>query len=163
SVQLQHYGDYQVLVSNDGGSVVSSNAALNVIFSAFIFGQPQNQTVFPETLVTLAVAASSSTTLHYQWRFNDGLIPNATNAAYLTHNVRPADEGDYPVLVTATVGPLPSQAAHLSVLTHPLFTLQPTNRTVSLGSLPTNVTFVALATSSTPITYQWQFNGTPLP
>src|SRR5262249_44742559 len=43
------------------------------------------------------------------------------------------------------------------------FSVQPTNRTVVLGTNATNVTLTALAASGTPIRYQWQFNGNPLP
>src|SRR5262249_4352195 len=77
-------------------------------------------------------------------------------------SVQPANAGDYSVQITDSVGTISSAVAHLTVLTHPVFTLQPTNRTIIVSSTPTNVTFATAAASSTPIRYQWLFNGRDL-
>jgi hypothetical protein len=45
----------------------------------------------------------------------------------------------------------------LTVLTHPLFTLQATNRTLIIPGSVSNVTLVSAAISTTPVRYQWRF------
>jgi len=109
------------------------------------------------------VLAFSTTPLRYQWRFNGTDIQAATNATFTIASVQPANDGQYSVAVTDAVGTGVSDAAHLTVLLHPIFTQQPTNRTIFLGTNATNITFSAASSSTTPVTYQWHFNGATVP
>jgi hypothetical protein len=63
--------------------------------------------------------------------------------------------------VTDSIGTVTSAVARLTVLLHPLFTLEPTNKVITYQP-PTNATFSAAATSSTPVHYQWVFNDAPI-
>lgn len=158
-------GDYRVVVYNRAGAAVSSNATITLLFPASIVSPPQGQAVFPRTNVTFRVTAWSDTPLTYQWRFNGHAIGDATNATYSITNVQPSDDGDYSVVVTDSVGPNVSAPARLTVFAHPVFTLQPTNRMVVVTNLSAtvNVTMSAAAVSSTPVRYQWLFNGELVP
>ena len=162
-VQQDDAGDYKVVVFNNAGSIVSSNATVTVITAASILVQPQSQTVFPLTSASFSVLAFSSTPLSYQWRFNGGNISGATNGSYNISSVQPSDDGQYSVLVTDAVGSTLSGAARLSVLLHPVWTVQPTNRTIIVGTGTTGATFTASANSTTPVKYQWRFSGANLP
>jgi len=64
------------------------------------------------------------------------------------------------VMVTNVYGSILSSNALLTVQAPPVFTTQPTNLTVSLG---TNAVFTVIATGSPPLIYQWYFNGTSGP
>src|SRR5262249_34049474 len=144
-------GSYSVVVFNGAGSAESTNATLTVLIPADILVQPANQMVFPLTNVTFSVFAISSPPLSYQWRFNGGVIAGANAASYTVNGVLPANSGDYSVDVTDAVGTIHSAAGHLTVITHPVFTLQATNRTVILPGPVSNVTMVVAAVSTTPL------------
>ncbi|HEY2951833.1 MAG TPA: lamin tail domain-containing protein, partial [Verrucomicrobiae bacterium] len=161
NVQSAQAGNYTVVVFNDAGSAASAVAHLTVVRPPTILTQPVNQSVFPGSNGTFSVTASGNGILRYQWRFNGTNIPGATAASYVVLNAQPVHEGDYTVMVTDGEGPALSAVARLTLVLHPIFTLQPTNRTaiVKLG-VPTNVTFSASAVSSTPVRYLWRFNGT---
>ena len=49
---------------------------------------------------------------------------------------------------------------NITPLLAPIITTQPTNQSAIPGQ---NVSFVTAASGSTPLRFQWQFNGTPLP
>jgi hypothetical protein len=163
SFQPENMGDYRVAVYNEYGSAVSSNATLSVVLPASILVGPQSQTVFPKTNASFSVLAFSASSLTYQWRHNSQDIPGANQSTYVIPSVEPADGGQYAVLVTDANGPLLSAPAQLTVTDHPLFSLQPTNRVLALGTNATSVTNVSAAYSTTPVRYQWLFNGTNLP
>lgn len=162
-VRRDSAGAYSVLVFNAAGSAESSSAVLTVLVAAVFITQPQSQAVFPFHNVTFSASASGSAGMSYQWRFNGADIPGATNTTYSITNVQAVHEGDYTVAVTDPVATIVSDPARLTVLLHPVFTLQPSNTFVRLGAAPTNATLFAQAVSSTPVRYQWLFNGTNLP
>ncbi len=159
SAKAADFGDYSVLVYNNAGSAVSSNFTVNVLFPPAILSQPSALTLFPLTPASFTVAAFSSNPLTYQWRFNGHDISGATNATFTIPSLQPADDGQYSVTVADPVGVVPSGAARLNVVLHPVFTLQPANRTVIINTNTANTMFTNFATSSTPITYQWRLYG----
>ena len=159
SVQLENNGDYKAVVFNDFGSDTSSNANLAVSVPPVIWQQPQSVSVWPLTNITFTVGAFSPTALSFQWSLNGTNIPGATNATYAIGSVQPNHAGDYVVRITDSVGPSYSTPAHLTVIAHPLFTLQPYSRVIVLTGSAVNVTNVAAAYSTTPVRYQWRFNG----
>ena len=162
SVTTADIGTYQVVVYNDYGSATSTNIDINVVMPAAILQQPVDVSLFPRNNAAFSVLAYSSSPLRYQWRFNGVDIPGATNSSYIRTNAQPADSGPYTVVVTDGVGPIISRPATLTVYSHPLFTVQPTNRVVALNTSTSlvTVTLTAAATSSTPVRYQWLFNNT---
>ena len=83
-------------------------------------------------------------------------------------NLRFADAGNYTVLVYNENGSLESDIATLTVLVPANILTQPTNRFVKIRPDPTaasatNAAFIIVATSTTPIRYQWRFNGADIP
>ncbi len=63
-----------------------------------------------------AVAASSSSPLTYQWRFNGGPIGGATNSSLVLPETQPAQAGSYSVIVSNTAGAVTSSNATLAVV-----------------------------------------------
>lgn len=122
--------------------------------------QPTSQTVTVGSSVTFTVAASGTTPLSYQWRFNGSNISGATSASYTITNVRTSNAGSYSAVVTNSVGSATSNAATLTVntaATAPSITTQPASQTVATGG---TATFSVVASGTAPLSYQWRFNGT---
>src|SRR5262249_38288369 len=129
-------GTYSVVVYNDYGSQVSSNAELGVILPAFIGGQPQNISLrgssnvvdygFTTNNATFNISAVSlNGTLRYQWRFNGIEIPGATSTTLTINNVNLSNDGVYDALVTDDINTTLSSPARLTVLVSPRFVVLP--------------------------------------
>jgi hypothetical protein len=96
----------------------------------------------------------------FQWRSNGVDLAGATGATFTLPNVQPVHDAQYSVRVTDARGSIFSAPARLTVYTAPLFSVQPSSRSVVQGN---NFTNVASAFSSTPVRYQWFFNEQSLP
>ena len=163
SVQTNDAATYSVAVTNTYGSVISSNAMLIVLSPPTITLQPTGRTNLAGTTATFTNGASGTLPLNYQWRksgsnMNDGgnVSGSATNILTLS-NVSDADAASYTVVVTNVVGSVTSSPAVLVLLDPPVILSQPTNLTVLRSS---NATFSVAAAGSSPLIYQWNFNGT---
>jgi len=159
ALTIAHAGDYRVIVANAAGSVTSLVATLIVQSPPFITAHPQPVTVVSNQSANFSVTAGGTPPLTYQWQFNGGNIPNATNDTLLLANVLPSQAGNYRAQVGNTAGATFSSNALLTVQVPAYFTVQPTNQNVLPG---TNVTLVAQATGAGTVRFQWRFNGTDL-
>jgi hypothetical protein len=133
-----------------------------------IVRQPQSQTNVVSFDVTLDMQAECPSPLHYQWLFNGAYLPGATQARLVLTNVQPAQAGRYVVVVWSDAGSVSSQPAVLALQIPAAILIQPTNVLVrikpdSLASPTTNAVFRVTASSSSPLRYQWWFNGAELP
>lgn len=78
--------------------------------------QPPSLTTVAGNNVTLSVVATAGTsTLSYQWRFNDAAISGATGATLTLNNVTAANAGIYTVVVSTEAGMVISNPATLTV------------------------------------------------
>jgi hypothetical protein len=130
--------------------------------------QPAGVSVVATREAMFSVAATGPEPIFYQWRRNGAPLPNANSSTLLLTHLRFTDAGNYTVLVFNENGSVESDIATLTVLVPANILAQPTNRFVKIrpdpGAAPqTNVAFVILATSTTPIRYQWRFNGAAIP
>jgi hypothetical protein len=143
-----------------GGTV--DIGAYEALFSGAptILMQPSSQTVYAGVEVGFTAAVSGALPLVWQWRFNEKPIPDATNSTLILKAVKPAQAGDYSVVVTNSLGSITSQVATLTIQnTAPLITANPNGQTVYAG---TNVSFSAAAVGSLPLSWQWYFEHTPV-
>jgi uncharacterized repeat protein (TIGR03803 family) len=124
SVSDSDTATYSVIVTNLAGSTTSSNATLTVIDPPVILAQPLGQRIILGGYVSFNVSASNLPPLHYQWRFNGGTIPNATNAIYAIQAVGASNAGNYSVVVTNLAGSAVSSNALLTVVVPPTLGLQ---------------------------------------
>lgn len=85
-----------------------------------IYGQPMSQAVLADFNATFVVRAGEPP-LMYQWRFNGGNVPGATNSACTIPNVQPANTGTYDVVVSNSSGSVTSPPATLSLAIAPDF------------------------------------------
>jgi hypothetical protein len=159
---------YAVVITNSLGSVTSSNAVLTVTnVPPAITVQPTNQTVEVGATATLAVTATGTEPLSYQWWLNEtnllvdgGQIEGATSNVLTISNVQLTNNGNYTVIVTNVAGSVTSSNAVLTVTNvPPAIVVQPTNQTVGVGS---TVILAVTATGTEPLSYQWQVDGTNL-
>ena len=155
---------YRVIVGNEVGSIVSSNAHFYFVTSPVIVSMtlPTNQVaIFQSNLVLSVVATAPGMNngfpLSYQWQFNGTNIAGANGASYTIHTTANSF-GTYSVLVSNAVGST-NAAWHVTVYNPSglLITQQPANQYQITGG---NVTFAGSGVSSNSVAYQWSFAGT---
>ncbi|MDQ6630777.1 MAG: PA14 domain-containing protein [Verrucomicrobiota bacterium] len=114
--QVANAGLYSVTISNSLGSVISSNALLDVRMT--IDTQPASQVVSVGDTVNFNVAVSGGTAIYgYQWKFNDADLSGATNSTLTINNAQVGNAGSYTVAIRDSVGQiLTSQVATLNVI-----------------------------------------------
>jgi hypothetical protein len=155
SLELEHDGFYDVIVSSPGGSVFSAVARLTVTAPPTILVAPADIEARGGSNVTLSVTAAGPGPLTYQWRFNGVDIAGATSRTLLLTNLQLEQTGQYQVFVSnpnATV----SAYAQLTVLVSPIFLLQPQSVTAFVGD---TVRFPVQTYGNTPMGYRWRRGG----
>ncbi len=157
--------NYNVVVSNDYGSVTSRLATLTVLISPTITSQPTNLFLPAGATAMFHVTATGSAPLTYNWQkgglnlANGGRISGATTPDMTITSIQASDVADYRCVVTNVVGIATSSNANLSLPTPPSFTQQPATQVVGVGA---STTFTVTATGSTPMNYQWYLNGSAI-
>lgn len=120
NVQISDSGVYDVVVSNSGGSVISSPVNLNVTTGPIeaapvITDQPDDATVTVGSPVTLSVTAMGNG-LSYQWFRNGTPISGATGATYTIPSAQLNDTATYTVVVSNAGGNVTSSPARVTVV-----------------------------------------------
>jgi hypothetical protein len=159
AVDTSKAGNYSVVVANAGGSVTSEVATLTVNMLPGITTQPQSLTVTQGQSASFSVLASGTAPLSYQWSLNGTALSGATSSTLTLTNVPTTYAGSYAVVVTNIAGSVTSAVATLTVLVPPGITTQPRSQAVTQGQ---SASFSVVASGTTPFTYQWYFNGSPL-
>jgi alpha-tubulin suppressor-like RCC1 family protein len=144
-----------------GGSVATpvvpvAPAALTITIA------PQDVSIGDGRSAQLQVTATSSAPLSYQWQRDGQTIVGATDAAYVTPVLTPADSGArYVVIVSNGSDAGQSVGATVTVLPlAPSLAEQPLSLTVVAGQ---PASFVVRALGSMPLSYQWQRDGVDIP
>ncbi|HAM70989.1 MAG TPA: hypothetical protein DCM86_05040 [Verrucomicrobiales bacterium] len=121
--------------------------------------QPEDQSALLGGTALFSVQASGTGPLQLQWRATLGTtftnIPGATNSILTLTNVQVTNRR-FAAVVTNLEGAVTSRLAVLTVLRPPQFSLHPASAVVVDG---TGVSLSVTTTGSTPIEYQWFFNG----
>lgn len=150
SVAPSDAGSYTCVVSGEGGTSVTSDAAtVTVNALPVITQQPSSQTINEGRNISLSVTATGAT--GYQWKKDGSDIPSATNATYSKSGALPADAGSYTCVVTGAGGSVTSNPATITVNALPVITQQPTNQEITEGD---TLTLSVVATGATG--YQWK-------
>ena len=132
---------------------LSSAPLVEAQVSPVITAQPTNLLVLVGTNVAFGAAATGTTPLAYQWRFNGANLINATNAIYSITSVGANQAGNYAVAITNAAGSATSSNAALTVV------LSPKSRT---NYATTAASFTVTAFGPAALNYQWQKNETNL-
>lgn len=155
--QLADAGDYDVIVFNVQGSVTSQIATLIVHTPPSYVQEPLSQTVVVGSNVTFSVVVEGVPTPALRWTWNGTNIAGAITSVYSITNVQLSHAGNYAVIATNVMDTVASQTAVLTVHAPPVFTLHPTNQSVTVGG---SVTFSAAVTGTPAPKLQWMRNGT---
>jgi alpha-tubulin suppressor-like RCC1 family protein len=113
-VQSANAGTYQVRVRNAGGWVDSAPATLTVTSTPpVIVVQPTDAAAVRGNTVQLAVRATGTAPLAYQWELEEVPRAGADGATLVLSEVQPADAGGYRVIVTNAFGAATSAVAQV--------------------------------------------------
>jgi FG-GAP-like repeat/Regulator of chromosome condensation (RCC1) repeat/Immunoglobulin domain/Immunoglobulin I-set domain len=118
-------GNYQVRVSNNHGSVLSSNATLTVLFPPSITAQPTNESVVLSNNVAFVTSDAGTLPLSPQWYFNGapltdgGRISGSATTNLEISDAQPGDAGSYQLVVTNNYGSATSAVVTLTVFLPP--------------------------------------------
>ena len=159
NVQLNNAGKYQVQISNVVNQATSREAQLTVNEPIKFVGHPQSASVVEGSDVSFSANVSGTAPIDFQWYFNRTAISGAKSNILVLKNVQVSQEGEYSVDASNVVGVVPSQIARLSVNVPVEITSDPDSKSVTVGG---DVEFYVNVSGTTPINYQWRFNGNPL-
>lgn len=160
SAQPADTGAYDVIVSNNSGSVTSRVANLSLAQGPVMTSQPASVAVALNAPATFGATAVGAAPLSYQWLLNSNVIAGATSSNYTIASAQLVQAGDYNLVVSNSVGSITSVVASLLVLVPPAITVQPVSQNVASNS---PVTFNVTATGSPSLLYQWRYNGVAIP
>lgn len=127
--------------------------------SPLIHQQPVAQRVPSGAHASFRVEASGTAVMGYQWYFNGAPIAGATLAVLSLPAATTNLSGSYTVGISNAYGQVLSEAALLVVDMPPVILSGPLSQTNQVGG---TVNFSVLASSQTPPSFQWLFNGTGL-
>jgi hypothetical protein len=153
-------GNYDLVVTNDSGSVTSEVTLLTVQAPPSILSNLVSQSVVFGQAVTLGVAVTGSQPMTFQWLFNSNVLASATNMSFTLTNVQPSKAGNYWVVVSNAFGVVTSQVATLTVLSPPTITSQPAGTNIIQGG---QVSLSVAASGSAPMFFQWYCQGIKVP
>lgn len=158
-------GDYDVVVTDDCGSVTSNAATVTVRVAPSIVTHPDDvdACVGQGNPVEFEVVATGSGPLSYQWYQNGALIAGATSSIYSIDEVELGDAGDYYVIVSndCDVDGVQSDTATLVVNVGPTITEHPESQVACDGDA--ELSFSVTAIGSDPLAYQWRKDGVGIP
>ncbi|MCF8226739.1 MAG: immunoglobulin domain-containing protein [Bacteroidales bacterium] len=154
-------GNYRCVITSPCGETATSNTVtLTVNLTTTIDDHPDDLIVCVNEFAGFEVTASGSN-LTYQWRLDGGnvsdgmFISGATTNSITINPAQTSDAGNYTVIVSGSCGILTSDPAELVVDDNIAITVQPSDKTVCLGS---NTSLSVTATGSN-LSYQWFKNG----
>lgn len=113
-------GNYDVVVSNSVGLVISSLAQVSVVSSPaapVIVAQPASRAALVGTSTVLSVSATGAPSPGFQWRKNGVAISGATNPTLAFTSVQAGDAAVYDVVITNSAGSVTSLPVGLRVFT----------------------------------------------
>jgi len=127
--------------------------------------QPSSQTVAVGGSATFTVVPGGTPPFSYQWYKNDTALTGSavyTSWGFTYPSCILSNTGTYKVKVSNSAGSIWSSDATLTVggsTVPPAITTQPNSQTVNSG---TTASFSVVASGGTPLSYQWQKNGSPI-
>ena len=116
--------------------------------------------VYEGETVTMTPGVSGALPLSYVWTENGGAIGGQTNRTLTLTSVTTGSSGTYALVVSNAYGAATSSPVVLSVIAGPPFIVQqPASVNLAAGG---TAHFTVVAGGSTPYSYQWSLNNTPI-
>jgi hypothetical protein len=110
-------GTYDCSITDGESTVDCDSFTLSVVIAQYvtIMTQPSNQMVNEGVDVNMAVVASGSSGLNYQWYFDGAPISGANAATLSLDSISMADDGEYYVVITSGSASTTSNVVSVSV------------------------------------------------
>lgn len=155
---------YTVTVTNEYGSASAAAVVAKSALPTTIYINASNTVYLTNTITFSADLTSALGLFGYQWFFDGNAIFGATNSTYDIPAAAYSNAGLYSVMVSNACGTMTSTNLAVQVRppasTPPFINGQPPNQVVCSGS---PVSLAVLANGTSPLSYQWMFNGTNIP
>lgn len=157
--------DYNVVVTGDCGSATSRLASLTVLLPPAFTVHPADQVLPVGATARWRVAATGSSPLQYRWQrdgvdlVNGGRISGVTTTDLVITGIQAGDAGNYRCVASNAAASVPSNPGRLELILPPVIAQGPASMVVAPGS---PATFSATVTG-VQLSYQWLFNGAPIP
>jgi hypothetical protein len=152
-------GNYQLVATNVIGVSTSRVAGIGVLGSAPVFTeQPVSRELLEGSTFSISSRAFGSP-FTYQWFFYGTNLPSQTNRQLLLSPVAASSVGPYYVVASNPFGRTTSSVAQVTINRSIVIENGLTNRVAVVGS---DVTLSLEVSNTVPVTYSWQFNGSPL-
>jgi len=159
-VSVADAGEYSVVVTNGIGSATSAGATLGVIEPVQVVTPPQALSLCVGLPATLAVSATGTGPLAYQWSIDGTPIAGATSDSLDLDPLSVADAGAYSVEISNACNTVTTAPVDVVVL-EPLAILSPPGAATLCVGQPLHLE-VAFQGSS-PVGIQWFRDGAPIP
>lgn len=115
-----------------------------------------NQTLCIGDTLNIYCNYYSTSTITYQWYLDGNIISGAVDSNYIVSSSTLADTGNYYCIATNIYGIDTSGIITVTINTPPSVTADPIDATICEND---SVAFIVGAIGSSPLLYQWQFNG----
>jgi alpha-tubulin suppressor-like RCC1 family protein len=112
---------------------------------------------------TFSAAAIGQPPLSYQWQSNSVDISGATNATLTLNNLTVDDAANYRLIVSNALGVASSVAVPLTILSNASLTFLSQPNLFQTNYQGQRLVLTAGVLGNGPLTYQWRFNGAPIP
>jgi|GEM_PF-2250005 len=132
NIDASHAGNYDVLVTNAVGKVLSAVAKLSVNTTPIIVSQPKSLAASIGSSASFKVSATGVAPLRYQWRRFGTNIPGALSAELRLSDLKPTHAGPYEVLVSNRLGESLSESASLTILEKLLTTARASDNSLQI-------------------------------
>ena len=158
NVQNTSAGNYYVIVNNRLGTATSATVTLTAHDPPKIV-TPSNISVDEGDTLTVAPTVTGALPMTYSWTKNSQIMSDQTSPVLTISNFRSNNVAYYALTAKNADGATTSGNIQPALQTAPRFTLQPVAVTITNGG---TVKFTTTATGTTPITYQWQKDGSDI-
>ena len=153
-------GTYRVVVSSGMRSVSSDPVTFTLYTRPKATLLPRGQTLEAGEPLTLTATATGTPAPSFQWYLDGEVIPGATSATFQIDAVDVFDTGAYKVQVTNDAGSAFSAPASVVVRSAPGIAASPDDIETQAGK---TVRLHVNAMGFPKLSYQWRFNGQPIP
>ncbi len=157
SMTSAEVGSYDVIVTNDCGTVTSAGQAVVLSTTPTLDTEPASGAPCLGDAVVLSVVASGTGPLAYAWSVDGAAISGADEATLTIASAELSDSGTYTVSVSGPCGTVTSSGALLTVGQPPVIVSDPLG-----GSFTESETVLLSVTATGADSFQWHRDGVDL-
>jgi sugar lactone lactonase YvrE len=158
---------FVIRASNEvAGTFATQSFTLKINPGPVVTTQPKPLSASAGSSAVFTVGSAGVAPLSYKW-LKDGVvvadsntISGAKTSTLAIDGLKSSDAGSYVAVVSGVNGTAVSDAAVLNVVAPPVISIQPASQEVALGA---RLNFTVTASSTTPLKFQWFFNGQTIP